>query len=103
VLPRLDLVLQGVALGTARDVDQRRRPVEGREHLVLDRLRLDVPGPPDDERRAIAAFPGLPLLALERRDTAVWETDRFGAVVGGEDEEGVVELTHVLELLDDIA
>ena len=69
---------------------------------------LTVPGlmcarPADDHRRAIAAFPGLALLALERRDAAVREGDRLGAVVGGEDDDGVVELAHVLELLEDDA
>ncbi len=39
------------------------------------------------------------LAALERRGAAVGEGDRLGAVVGGEDDDGVVELTHVLELV----
>ena len=69
---------------------------------------LTVPGlmcarPANDHRSAIAAFPGLALLALERRDAAVGEGDRLGAVVGGEDDDGVVELAHVLELLEDVA
>ena len=59
--------------------------------------------PADDHRRAVAAFPGLALLALERGDAAVGEGDRLGAVVGGEDDDGVVELAHVLELLEDDA
>ena len=82
---------------------KRRHPVEGGEQLVLDRARLDVPRPADDHRSAVAAFPGLALLALERRDAAVGEGDRLGAVVGGEDDDGVVELAHVLELLEDEA
>ena len=82
---------------------KRRHPVEGGEQLVLDRARLDVARPADDHRRAVAAFPGLALLALERRDAAVGEADRLGAVVGGEDDDGVVELAHVLELLQDVA
>ena len=102
-LPGLDLLLQLVALGTAGDVDERGHPVEGGEQLVLDRARLDVPRPADDQRRAVAAFPGLALLALERRDAAVGEGDRLGAVVGGEDDDGVVELAHVLQLLEHVA
>ena len=54
-------------------------------------------------RRAVAAFPGLALLALERRDAAVREGNRLGAVVGGEDDDGVVELAHVFELLEHVA
>ena len=99
----LDLLLEVVALGPAGDVDEGRQPVERCEHLVLDRARLDVPGPSDDHGSAIAALPGFPLLSLERRDAAIGEGDRLGAVVGGEDEDGVVELAHVLELLDDVA
>ena len=68
--------------------------------LVLDRARLDVARPTDDQRSAVAAFPGLALLALERRNAAVREGDRLGAVVGGEDDDGVVELAHVLQLLE---
>ena len=69
---------------------------------------LTVPGlmmsrPADDHRGAVAAFPGLALLALERRDAAVREGDRLGAVVGGEDDDGVVGLAHVLDLLEDEA
>ena len=65
---------------------------------------LTVPGPDDarpaDEQRcAHAAFPGAQLAALERRGAAVREGDGLGAVVGGEDDDRVVELAHVLELL----
>ena len=93
-------VLQPVILGTAGDVDQRRQPVQRREQLVLDRARLDVARPAHDHRSAVAAFPGLAFLALERRDAAVREADRLGAVVGSEDDDRVIELAHVLELLE---
>ena len=43
------------------------------------------------------------LRALERGDAAVGEGDGLGAVVGGEDDDRVVELAHVLELLQHIA
>ena len=58
----------------------------------LHRAGLDDARPADDHRRAVAAFPGLALLALEGGDAAVGEADRLGAVVGGEDDDGVVEL-----------
>ena len=75
-------------------------PVEGGEHFVLDRARLDDARPADDHRSAHAAFPGAQLAALERRDAAVREGDGLGAVVGGEHDDGVVELAHVFELLE---
>ena len=40
---------------------------------------------------------------LERRDAAVREGLGLGAVVGGEDDDRVVELAHVFELLEDDA
>ncbi len=70
---------------------------------LCERARLDVPGQRIDQRHAIAAFAGFTLLAHERRHAAVGEGDRLGAVVGGEDDDRVVELAHVLELLQDIA
>src|SRR5262249_58503131 len=80
-----------------------RYPVEGGEQLVLDRSRLDMAGPPDHARRAVATFPGFAFLTLERRHAAVRKADRFGAVVGSEDDDRVVELSHVFKLLEDIA
>ena len=56
--------------------------------------------PAHDHRGAVAAFPGLALLALERGDTAVGVGDRLGAVVGGEHDDGVVELADVFQLLE---
>ena len=59
-----------------------------------------VPGQRTSERRAHAAFPGGQLAALEGRGAAVREGDGLGAVVGGEDDDRVVELAHVFELLE---
>src|SRR5208337_3441218 len=103
VLARLDLLLQVVSFGTTRDVDQRGHPVEGCEHLVQDRARLDVTRPADDARTAVTAFPGLAFLTLERRDAAVRKGYCLGAVVAGEDDDGIVEFTHVFNLLQDVA
>ena len=44
ILAGLDLLLQLVALGAAGDVDQRRQPVEGREHWFLTVPGLMCPG-----------------------------------------------------------
>src|SRR5262249_59963482 len=100
IVTGLDLLLQTVALGPAGDVDECGHPVERGEQLVLDRSRPDVPGPADDQWRAVAALPGLAFLALERRDAAVRERDRLGAVVGGEHDDCVVGLAHVFDLLE---
>ena len=99
----LDLLLQFIALGAAGDVDQRRQPVESGVQLVLDRAWLDVSRPTDDQRTAITAFPGLAFLSFERRHTAIGEGNRLSPVVGGEDDNRVIELAHVLELLQHIA
>ena len=98
-LSGLDLLLQPVALGTTRDVDKRRHPVQRREHLVRPRSRLDVPRPADNARRAHAAFPGAQLPGFERGDAAVREGLNLSTVVGGEDDDGVVVQAEVLELL----
>src|SRR5215467_12910424 len=103
VLAGLDPLLQTVARGPAGNVDEGGHPVEGGEELVVHRARLDVAWPPDDAGGAIAALPGFTLLALEGCDAAVGEGDGLGAVVGGEDHDGVIELTHVFELLEDDA
>src|SRR5271166_6481299 len=66
-------------------------------------IRLDVTRPANDTGDTIAAFVGLTLLALKRRHATVGKGDRLGAVVGGEYDDRVVELTHVFELLEDIA
>jgi hypothetical protein len=64
---------------------------------------LITPGPAHDHRRAHAAFPGGQLAALEGGGAAVRKGDVLGTVVGGEEDEGVVELAHVLQLLEDVA
>ena len=61
------------------------------------------PGQRMTQRSAHAAFPGGQLAALEGRGAAVGVGDGLGAVVGGEDDDGVVELAHVLQLLQDVA
>ena len=59
--------------------------------------------PANDTGDTIAAFVGFALLALERRHAAVGKGDGFGAVVGREYDDRIVELSHVFELLEDIA
>src|SRR5207248_8374120 len=60
-------------------------------------------GPAHDTRGAESAFPSLALLPLEWRDATVGERNGFCTVVGGEDDEGIVKLTHGLELPEHFA
>src|ERR1700722_1087187 len=64
---------------------------------------LITPGPADHHRSAHAAFPGGQLAALERGGAAVREGDGLSAVVGGEDDNRVVGLPHVVDLLENEA
>ncbi len=59
--------------------------------------------PADDARNAHAAFPGGQLAAFEGGGATVGVGDDFGAVVGGENDDGVVEFAHVFQLLQDVA
>src|SRR5207249_10468484 len=59
--------------------------------------------PADDARSAHAALPGRQLPGLEWGDAAVREGLNLSTVVGGENDDGVVELAHVVELLEDEA
>ncbi len=102
VLARHDLLVELIALGAAGDFDERGQPVEGGEHLLVDGARLDLARPADDAGSAHAAFPGGQLPAFERRVAAIREGDDFRAVVGGEDDDRVVEFAHVFELLEDV-
>src|SRR5262249_12951298 len=82
------------------DVDECRQPVQGGEYLVLDRARPDDARPTDHHRGTHAALPGGQLPALEGGGAAVREGDRLSAVVGGEDDDRVVGLPHVIDLLE---
>jgi hypothetical protein len=99
-LTGLDLLFQPVALGATGDVDECRQPVEGGEPLVVDRAGPNDAGLSDDHRGAHAAFPGGQLAALEGGSAAVRECDGLGAVVGGEDDDRIIGLPHVVDLLE---
>src|SRR5262249_38440475 len=104
ILASHDLLIQRVPLGPAGDLDEERgQPVEGGEQLVLDRARSDDAGPADDCRSAVAAFPGFAFLASEGRDAAIGASYRLGAIVRGEHDNGVVGLSHVVDLLEHVA
>src|SRR5262245_40486556 len=59
--------------------------------------------PTHDQWGAIAALPRLALLTLEWRYAAIREGGRLGAIVGGEDDDGVVGLPHLVDLLQHVA
>ena len=80
---------------------ERGEPVEAGEDAVLDRARLDLARPADDARHAEAAFVDRALGVLERRHAAVRPGEHLGAVVGGEDDDGVVGLADVVEVLQE--
>src|SRR5262245_15434948 len=102
ILAGLDLLLQSVTLRPAGDVDQGGQPIERGEDLLLEGSGPDDARPADDQRRAHAAFPRVHLRALERRGAAVGKGEDLGAIVGGEDDDGVVGLSHVVDLLEDV-
>src|SRR5206468_7955660 len=59
--------------------------------------------PADDAWSAHAPLPGAQLPGFERGDAADREGLNLSTVVGGENDDGVVELAHVVELLEDEA
>src|SRR5262249_49340762 len=75
----------------------------GNQSSAANSWFFTVPGrnarPEDHRRGAAAAFPGLAFLALEWGHATVREADRLGAVVGGEDDDSVVGLAHVVDFL----
>ena len=78
---------------------KRREPVEPGDDAVLDLARRHLARPADHRRHAEAAFHDRALALRERRLSAVRPGEDLGAVVGGEDDDGVVVDAHVLELL----
>ena len=82
---------------------ERREPVEAGHDPVLDLAGRNLAGPADDARHAEAAFQHRPLAAGERRLAAVGPGEVLGAVVGREDDDGVVLEAVVLQLLHDRA
>jgi hypothetical protein len=59
--------------------------------------------PADHCWSAETAFHHRALALRERRLSAIGPGEHFGAVVGGEDDDGIIVDTHVLELLHDDA
>src|SRR5438094_818479 len=72
-----------------------RKPVEPGDNAVLDLARRNLARPADHRRRAEAAFHDRAFGLRERRLSAIRPGKDLGAVVGGEDDDGVVVDTHV--------
>ena len=85
--------------GVAGGGEEGGEPVQAGQEAVLHRVRRDVAGPAQDARHAEAAFHDRAFALRERRRAAIGPGEDFGAVVGGEDDDGVVVLADVLELL----
>ena len=83
----------------AGGVKEGREPVHAGEDAVLHGIRRDMAGPAQDAGHAEAAFHDRPLALRERRLPAIGPGEDFRAVVGGEDDDGVVIHAHVLEML----
>src|SRR3954453_11556319 len=82
--------------------DRRQHVLEG-EDAVEDLARGDPPLPADSERRPEPAFPPQPLLAPERRGPTVGPAELLRAVVGGEDDHGVVGDAQIVELIQKLS
>src|SRR5262249_24403678 len=83
----------------ARRRHERGEPIEPGEYSVLDRARLDLARPADDARHAEAALADSALGVLERRHAAIRPSEHLGAIIRGEDDDGVVGLANVVEML----
>src|SRR5208283_3897284 len=82
---------------------ERREPVEPGEEPIFDLAGGHLPRPADDARYAEASLHHGPLGSGEGRLAAIGPGEVLRAVVGGEDEDGVLLELVVLELLNDRA
>src|SRR6185436_195540 len=98
-----DLLVEVITFCATGDFNKGRQPVVRCEDVVQDGARLDFARPANDTRSAHAALPGGQLATLEGRVATIGVGDHFGAIVGGKDQNRVVELAHVFEFLDHIA
>ena len=102
----LAVVVLHFASGRRRDARhrrQRRPAVDVRHHFAILYARRDVSGPPHDGRNAPAAFKGRSLLAAERGGSGIGIGIEPGAVVGGQDDDGVGRIgTNRIHYLADV-
>src|SRR5437868_15314432 len=79
--------------------EERGKPVQAGENAVLNRVCQNVPGPAQDARYAETAFEDCAFALCERGSAPIGPREEFGAVVRGEDNDGVVVQAEVLEFL----
>src|SRR5215813_3274069 len=82
----------------ARGGHQGGEPIKAGDEPVLDSARLDLARPADDARHAEAALADRAFGVLERRHPTIWPSEHLRAVVRGEDDNGVVGLTDIVEM-----
>src|SRR5262249_37459991 len=77
-----------------------REPVQTGEEAVLHAAGLDLAWPADDARDAEAALEHGAFGGAERRHAAVRPSEDLRAVVGGEDDYGVVGNADIVEVFE---
>src|SRR5271157_1358225 len=82
---------------------ERREPVEPGDEPIFDLAGRHLARPADDGWRAESTFQDLPLATRKRCLAAIGPGEVLRAVVGGEDDDGVLLETLVVELLHDCA
>src|SRR6266516_2728133 len=83
----------------ASSSEERGKPVQAGENAVLNRVCQNVPGPAQDARHAETAFEDRAFALCERRGAPIGPGKELSAIVGGEDDDGVVVQAEILELL----
>src|SRR5262249_24339900 len=86
-------------VGVARRGGQSGEPIEAGEDAVLDAAQLDVTRPANDGGNTEAAFTNGAFGGFEWCPAAIPPGENFGAVVGGENDDGIVSFTHVVQVL----
>src|SRR5215469_5182373 len=81
---------------------QRWEPVEPGENTVLHGTGLDVTGPADNGGNAITPFKAGTLLAFKRGVATIRPGEGFRAIVGGKDNDGIVCLTDIVQMLQNL-
>src|SRR5439155_7243142 len=79
--------------------EEGREPVHAGEDSILHRIRRHMARPAQDARHAEATFENRPFGLREWCRAAIGPGEEFGAVVSGEDDDGVVVQAEVLKLL----
>ena len=87
--------------GSPAAASERRQEVLAGDDVIDDLAGLDHAGPSHDHRHAEAAFKGRAFLAAERGVAAVRPGKDLGAVIAGENHDGVVGDAEVIDLLED--